>query len=66
MARELKIPAEGRGWCSWRSKHRPAGTVGDVLAAGNVLDKVNMMCVIVVLVHALAGGPLTLELPSLR
>lgn len=65
MARELKIPAEGGGWCG-RSRKEPCGrlarTVADVLGAGDVLDEVYMVRVIV-LVHALAGGSLPLELP---
>lgn len=39
--------------------------VGDVLGASNVLDEVYVVRVIVVLVHALAGGPLALELSPL-
>lgn len=39
-----------------------AGTVGDVLGAGDVLDEVYVVRVVVVLVHALAGGSLALEL----
>lgn len=40
--------------------------VGDVLGAGDVLDEVYVVRVVVVLVHALAGGPLPLELTPLR
>lgn len=69
MARELKIPAEGGGWCG-RSGEEVcsglAGTVGDVLRAGDVLDEVYVVRVIVVLVHALTGSSLPLELSSLR
>lgn len=42
-----------------------AGTVGDVLGAGDVLDEVYVVRVVVVLVHALAGGSLALELSPL-
>lgn len=66
MARELKIPAEGGGWWG-RSCEEPCGrlarTVADVLGAGDVLDEVYAVRVVVVLVHALAGGSLPLELP---
>lgn len=68
MARELKIPAEGGGWCRRRRKEACgglAGTIGDIMGAGNVLDEVYMMRIVVILVHALAGGPLALELSPL-
>lgn len=42
-----------------------AGTVGDVLGAGNVLDEVYVVHVVVILVHALTGGSLSLELSPL-
>lgn len=68
MARELKIPAEGGGWR--RSRWEEAcggltGTVGDVLGAGDVLDEIYVMRVVVLLVHALAGSSLALELSPL-
>lgn len=68
MARELKIPAEGGGWCRGRGEETRsglAGAVGYVLGAGDVLDEVYVVCVIVILVHALAGRSLALELSSL-
>lgn len=40
--------------------------VGDVLGAGNVLDEVYVVRIVVVLVHALTGGSLALELSPLR
>lgn len=42
-----------------------AGTVGDVLGAGDVLDEVYVVRVVVVLVHALTGGSLALKLSPL-
>lgn len=69
MARKLKIPAEGGGW--WRGGGREeaagrlAGPEGRVPSASYVLDEVDVVCVAVVLVHALAGRPLPLEMPSL-
>ena len=71
MARELKIPAEGRWWwwCGGgRAEARGRGVVvvHCVLGAGDVLDEVNVVSVVLLLVHALAGGSLTLKLPPLR
>lgn len=43
-----------------------AGTVGEVLGAGDVLDEVHVVRVVVLLVHALTGGSLTLEMSPLR
>lgn len=43
-----------------------AGAVCDVLGSGDVLDEVYVVCVAVLLVHALAGSSLALELPPLR
>lgn len=68
MARELKIPAEGGGWCRRRREEACGGlarAIGDVMGAGNVLDEVYMMCIVVILVHALTGGPLALEVSPL-
>lgn len=69
MARELKIPAEGGGWCGGGGQEARGGLaaapVGHVLHAGDVLDEVDVVRVVVVLVHALAGGSLPLELPPL-
>lgn len=68
MARKLKIPAEGGGRGGRRGEEPCsylAGPVGDILGAGDVLYKVYVVCVVVVLVHAFAGGPLPLELPPL-
>lgn len=69
MARELKIPAEGGGWRGGGGEEaagRLAGPEGHVPGAGYVLDEVDVVRVAVVLVHALAGRPLPLEMPSLR
>lgn len=63
MARELKIPAKGGGWCGW-SVGRPRGETA-VLGAGYVLDEVYAVHVAVVLVHALAGRSLSLEVSPL-
>lgn len=68
MARELKIPAEGGGWCGGGREEACgwlAGPEGDVPGAGDVLDEVYVVRVAVILVHAFAGRPLALELPSL-
>lgn len=68
MARELKIPAKGGGRCGRRgdlaSARWSAGESG-VLGAGYVLDEVYAVHVTVVLVHALAGRSLPLEVSSL-
>lgn len=69
MARELKIPAKGGGWCG-RSGHTariglPGGET-DVLGASYVLDEVYVVHVAVLLVHALTGRSLTLEVSPLR
>lgn len=72
MARELKIPAEGGWWLGGRGGGEEAGggggagVVGDVLGAGDVLDEVHVVGVVILLVHALTGGALPLELPPLR
>ena len=68
MARELKIPAEGGGWCRGRREEARGGlgaAVGDCLGAGDVLDEVYVVRVVVVLVQALTGGTLALELSPL-
>lgn len=69
MARELKIPAKGGGW-----RGRSGGVAGvgrsggeaDVLGAGYVLDEVHAVRLAVVLVHALAGRSLALEVAPFR
>lgn len=69
MARKLKLPAEGGGWGGGGREEAcggPAGAVGDVLGAGDVLDEVYVVCIVIILVHALAGGALSLEISSLR
>lgn len=69
MARELKIPAKGGGR---RGRSGDVAHVGwsagetDVLGAGYVLDEVHVVHVAVLLVHALAGRPLPLEVAPLR
>lgn len=66
MARELKIPAEGGWWRGGGGQEAgggAAGAVRDVVRAGDVLDEVDVVGVVLLLVHALAGRPLTLELP---
>lgn len=69
MARELKIPAKGGGRCGRSSDAasvRWSGGETDVLGAGYVLDEVYVVHVAVVLVHALAGCSLPLEVSPLR
>ncbi len=67
-ARQLKIPAEG-GWGCGRGGQktwtRSCGAVGDILGASDVLDEVDVMAIMLLLVHALAGCTLPLELPPL-
>lgn len=68
MARELKIPAKGGGWCGWHSDMASVGWSGGetgVLGAGDVLDEVYEGRVAVLLVHALAGRSLPLEVSPL-
>lgn len=69
MARELKIPAKGGGWCGRSgdlASARCSGGETDVLGAGYVLDEVYVVHVAVVLVHALASRSLPLEVSPLR
>lgn len=69
MARELKIPAKGGGWRGRSgdlASARRSGGETDVLGAGDVLDEVYVVHVAVVLVHALAGRSLPLEVSPLR
>lgn len=68
MARELKIPAKGGGRCGRSSDTasvRRSGRETDVLGAGYVLDEVYVVRVAVVLVHALTGCSLPLEVSPL-
>lgn len=68
MARELKIPAEGGGWHGGGGEEaadRLAGPEGRVPCTSYVLDEVDVVSVTVVLVHALTGRPLPLEMSSL-
>lgn len=69
MARELKIPAKGGGWRGRSgdlASARCSGGETDVLGAGYVLDEVYVVHVAVVLLHALAGRSLPLEVSPLR
>lgn len=69
MARELKIPAKGGGWRGRSgdlASARCSGGETDVLGTGYVLDEVYVVHVAVVLVHALAGRSLPLEVSPLR
>lgn len=65
-ARQLKIPAEG-GWGCGRGGQKawtgPGGAVGNILGASDVLYEVDVMGVMLLLVHALTGCTLPLELP---
>lgn len=68
MARELKIPAKGGGWRgrSGDMAHvRLSGGETGVPGAGYVLDEVYVVHVAVLLVHALAGRSLPLEVSPL-
>lgn len=65
-ARQLKIPAEGGWGCGRRGQKAwtgPGGAVGNILGASDVLYEVDVMGVMLLLVHALAGCTLPLELP---
>lgn len=69
MARELKIPAKGRGRRGRRREEAGAGLAwkeGGLLGVGDVLDEVDAVGFVVVVVHALAGGSLALKVPPLR
>lgn len=68
MSKELKIPAEGGRRVGGRGQEAGGGdvaAVGGVMPARDVLDDVSTMALVLLLVHALAGGALSLEVSPL-